>query len=331
MQRWQFGIQRELPHGVVAEVSAVGNRGSDILVNRNFAAFPVHYLSRTGVRDQATIDYLSANLPNPFNPLLPGTSRAGTLISRATLLQPYPHFTSVGTTTNQGRSWYHSLQTKVERRFSAGYTVQAAYTWAKFMEATEFLNDGDPEPAKVISDQNFPHRISFSWIWELPFGNGRRFFADGNRVTKAIVSGWQVQGIFTGQAGQALGFGNVPFNGDLHNIVLPKSERRPERWFNIDAGFERASARQLSYAARTLSMRFSGIRSDGINNWDVSAIKDTSIGESVKMQFRAEFLNAANHAHFSNPNTSVTTTAFGTVTSEKAYPRRIQLGLKVIY
>jgi hypothetical protein len=199
------------------------------------------------------------------------------------------------------------------------------------MEAVEFLNEGDPEPAKVVSDQDFPHRLSLSWIWELPFGKGRKFLVNGNRVTRAVVSGWQVQGIFTGQAGQALGFGNVPFSGNLHDIVLPKSERTPERWFNIDAGFERASGRQLSYAARTLSPRFNGIRSDGINNWDISAIKDTFITEGIKAQFRAEFLNAFNHVHFSNPNTSVTNTAFGTITSEKAYPRRIQLGLKIIY
>ncbi len=331
MQRWQFNIQREFPHRVVLDVAYVGNRGTHIETSRNLNALPVVYLSRTGERDQPLIDYLSANLPNPFYPLLPGTARAGSLISRASLLTAYPHFTTVSTTTNEGYSWYHALQVKADKRFSRGYTVQVAYTWSKFMEATEFLNEGDPAPAKCVSDQDYPHRLSLSWIWELPFGRGRKVLANAHPVVSAIVSGWQVQGIYAAQAGQALGFGNVIFRGNLKDIPLPKKQRTPDRWFNIDAGFERDSRKQLGYAARVMSFRFNGIRGDGINNWDISAIKDTRIREGMKIQFRAEFLNAFNHVLFSNPNTSVTSTAFGMITSEKGYPRRIQLGIKLIY
>ncbi len=331
MQRWQVSIQRELPHRIVADIGYVGNRGTHIETNRNLNALPIQYLSRTGVRDEATINYLSANLPNPFNPLLPGTGRAGTLISRSDLLRAYPHFTSLNTTTNEGYSWYHSLQAKVDKRFSAGYTFQAAYTWSKFMEATGFLNDGDPAPAKVISDQDFPHRLSVSGIYELPFGRGRKWLANTHSVLAKIVSGWQVQGIYAGQSGQALGFGNAIFTGNLKDIPLPKSQRTVQRWFNTEAGFERDSRKQLGSNLRALSLRFSGIRGDGINNFDLSVIKDTRINETMKVQFRGEFVNALNHALFSNPNTDPYSTAFGTITSEKGYPRRIQLGLKFIY
>jgi hypothetical protein len=331
MQRWQFSGQRQLPHRVVAEVSYVGNRGTHIEMSRNLNAFPTQYLSRTGVRDQPVIDYFSANLPNPYNPLLPGTGRAGTLISRATLLTAYPHFGGLSTTINDGYSWYHSFQAKVDKRFSAGYTVQVAYTHAKFMEATGLLNDGDLVPAKTVSDQDYPQRLSLSWIWELPFGRGRKLLSQTHPVASAIVSGWQIQGIYAGQSGQALGFGSVIFRGNLKDIPLPKNQRTPERWFNIDAGFERDSAKQLSYATRVMSLRFSGIRGDGINNFDLSLLKDTRVREGMKVQFRAEFLNAFNHVLFSNPNTSVTSTAFGTITAEKGYPRRIQLGIKFIY
>jgi hypothetical protein len=88
---------------------------------------------------------------------------------------------------------------------------------------------------------------------------------------------------------------------------------------------------KLSSNLRTLSSRFSGIRGDGINNWDLSVIKDATIRESMKLQFRAEFLNALNHVQFSNPNTDPYSTVFGSITSERAYPRRIQLGLKFVY
>jgi hypothetical protein len=56
--------------------------------------------------------------------------------------------------------------------------------------------------------------------------------------------------------------------------------------------------------------RFSDVRSDGVNVWDLSAIKNTRIRETVSLQFRGEFLNAFNHALFSNPNTTPTSTAF---------------------
>jgi len=331
MQRWQLSIQRELPHRIVLDAGYVGNRGTKIETSRNLDAFPVQLLSRTGERDQPVIDYFSANLPNPYYPLLPGTGRAGTLISRAALVTAYPHFTSLSTTNSEGYSWYHSLQVKADKRFWRGHTVQVAYTWSKFMEATGFLNDGDPVPAKCISDEDRPHRLSLSWIWELPLGRGRNLLANTNPVLSAFVSGWQVQGLYTAQAGQALGFGNVIFRGNLKDIVLPDGQRTPDRWFNIDAGFERDSKKQLGYAARVMSFRFSSIRGDGMNNWDLSVIKDTRIREGMKVQFRAEFLNAFNHVMFSNPNTSVTSTAFGTITSQEGYPRRIQLGIKFIY
>lgn len=199
------------------------------------------------------------------------------------------------------------------------------------MEATGFMNSGDPMPVEVVSDQDFPHRLSVSGIYELPFGRGRKFLSDTNPVARAIISGWQVQGIFAGQSGQALGFGNAIFTGNLKNITLPKDQRKPERWFNVDAGFERDSRQALSYATRVMSFRFNDIRGDGINTWDLSAIKDTRINEKMKLQFRAEFLNAWNHVLFSNPNVDPYSTAFGSITSEKGYPRRIQLGLKLIY
>lgn len=73
------------------------------------------------------------------------------------------------------------------------------------------------------------------------------------------------------------------------------------------------------------------MRSDGINLWDMSIIKYTSINENLKLQFRGGFLNAWNHPMFQNPNMSVTSTAFGVVAAGRGYPRRIQLGIKLVF
>jgi len=131
MQRWQIGAQRELPGRMVLEASYVGNKGTQIQSSRNINATPAQYLSTSRARDQATIDYLSALVPNPFAGLMPTTAgtvfRAAT-IARERLLRPYPQFDAVNTTTNEGKSWYHALQMGLQKRFSRGYTVGANYT-----------------------------------------------------------------------------------------------------------------------------------------------------------------------------------------------------------
>jgi hypothetical protein len=70
--------------------------------------------------------------------------------------------------------------------------------------------------------------------------------------------------------------------------------------------------------------RFTGIRADGINNFDLLAFKNTAIAERINVEFRAEFINAFNHTHFSSPNTSPTSTAFGTCTGLSQLPRIVQ-------
>ena len=119
-------------------VGYVGNRGTRIAVFRNYNATPARYLSTLPTRDQARVDFLSANFANPFSGLNP---IFGANISRANLLRPYPEFGDITVEEPIGYSWYHSLQTQIEKRFSQGYTFQLAYTWAKTMEAVEFLNE----------------------------------------------------------------------------------------------------------------------------------------------------------------------------------------------
>ncbi len=318
-QRWQFALQRGLPGHSVLEVSYVGNRGVRHRIGRDLSALPNQYLSTSPVRDQQTIDFLAAQFANPFYPLLPRTNLAGTTTSRGQLLRPYPHFTGVSADTNQGYSWYHSMQVRFEKRFSSGLSSTLSYTWSKLMEARNLLNGADPMPEEVISDQDRTHRLAVTWLYELPFGRGQRW------------GGWQVQGIYTAQSGPPLGFGNAIFFGDLKAIELPVGQRTVERWFNIDAGFERNTQRQLGSNLRTFPTRFNGLRGDGGNNWDLSVLKNTRIKEGMQLQFRAEAMNALNHAQFLAPNTTPTSSAFGQVTGEWTWPRVVQFGLKVLF
>lgn len=328
-QRWSFGLQRELPKQWLAEANYVGSKGSRIGILQNINNTPVQYLSRSRTRDQATIDFLGAQFASPLfgtNPIY------GRNISRANLLRPYPQFGAITVTEPTGYSWYHALQTRLERRFSKGYTLMLAYTWSKTMEAIEFLNAQDTVPYESISSFDRPHRVVVSGIWELPFGRGRRWGATMPKALDFAAGGWQLNGVMQRQSGPALGFGDVwtLFTGDPNTINLSKSERNPDRWFNTAAGFNRNSAQVLGSNYRVSPLRFSRIRADGQSRWDLSAIKNFAVTERWKVQFRAEALNAMNHPNLSTPNTTPTNTAFGTITGQDV-PRSWQMALRVSF
>ncbi len=337
MQRWQFGIQRTLGQGYVAEISYVGNRGTHVEIGQNFNATPIEYLSHNLLRDQPRIDYLTTNLPNPFRGLMPPgatSSFVGALMARERFLRPFPHFDAVNASRFDGYSWYHSMQANLERRFARGYTIGASYTFSKFMQATETLVTNAPRPVEVISDLDRPHRLVVNGIWELPFGRGKAFGANWSRPANFVLGGWQLTGVYTFQSGAPINFGNIIFLGNLKDMLLPRDQRTVERWFNIDAGFERRAAFQLDRNYRWFPPRFSFLRAHEVNNFDLGIIKNTRIfGEKVNVQFRAEFLNALNRAQFPAPNTNPTVAQFGqAIASTQAnYPRRTQLMARFVF
>jgi hypothetical protein len=337
VQRWSLAVQQELPGRMVAEVTYVGSRGTKLRVERNINAIPRQYLSISNQRDQQVINFLTAAVRNPFSgiPEFTGTALGGETVQRLQLLRPYPHFQDIMVTEPVGYSWYHSLQVGMEKRLTKGLTFQASWTYSKFMEAIGYLNPTDPRPEEVISDQDFPHRFVLNGIYELPFGKGRKWFNGASRWLDYAIGGWQLQGWFEGQSGQPLGFGNAIVRGDLRDIVLPVSKRTSEEWFDMAAVnriFERRSNQQLANNIRTLSSRFSFIRGDGINNFDLSLFKNFQVSEGVKVQFRVESFNALNHVQFAGPNTTVINTAFGSINGEKGHgQRQITFGVKLLF
>ena len=141
-QRWSLGVQQMLG-SFLFESEYVGNKAIRLPVTRELNNTPAQYLSTSPTRDQTTINFLTAQIPNPFYGLNPVF---GTTTSRAALLRPYPQFSSVSFSDDNGYSWYHALQARVERRYSNGFTFQLGYTWSKMMEAVQYLNPTDPFP-----------------------------------------------------------------------------------------------------------------------------------------------------------------------------------------
>ena len=231
-----------------------------------------------------------------------------------------------------GYSWYHSLQNRIERRFANSWTIQASYTWSKAMEATEFLNSADSMPYESLAQLDRTHRLTGSGIWELPFGQKRKWGSNWNRGVDLLAGGWQLGGIYQHQSGEPLGFGNRIFNGDLKTIVKPEGARSVDGWFTpaAAAGFETSGARQLGANLRTLPIRFSSVRGPNQDRWDLSLIKNFRITERWNTQFQAETFNAMNHSNLAGPNTDPTSGSWGQIFGQDA-PRSWQLSLKITY
>jgi hypothetical protein len=95
--------------------------------------------------------------------------------------------------------------------------------------------------------------------------------------------------------------------------------------------FNRNSAVQLANNLRTFPSQFTTLRADGVNNLDLSAIKNIPIKENLRLQFRGEFFNALNHPEFNPANLTPTSTAFGAITSQANLARSIQLALRLVW
>ena len=330
-QRWSLSVQQQWSDWVF-ELGYVGNRTTQFPIrNRDLNALPNQWLSTSGQRDQATIDFLSAQVPNPFFGIaeFDGTSLSTQNVARSQLLKPFPHFTGVRTWANQGFSYYHSLQAEVERRFSKGYTFNGNFTWNKLMEATNYLNPGDPLPEKRISNDDYTHGFTAQMIWELPFGPGHRIGGSQTGLARRLIEGWQLQGTYHIQSGWPLSWGNILFNGDLGNIN--KDNRTIDEWFNTGAGFNRDSTQQLASNLRTFPSRLSSVRRAVNHYFPVSLTKDTHIAERFHVVFYLEAFNVLNKPTFFNPNTSPTSTAFATITRTQNSPRNVQLGLRFVF
>ncbi|MGE5568277.1 MAG: TonB-dependent receptor domain-containing protein [Rhodospirillales bacterium] len=326
-QRWSFGIQRELPGGHVVEVAYVGNRGTRLGVTRNINVTPGKYFSTHPVRWEDDVRYLAETFPNPFFGLNPQFTSS--TISRQNLLKPYPHFGDLNFSDPVGYSWYHSMQSRLEKRFSRGYTLQMAYTWSKTMQATQFLNAFDPMPYEELSDLDRPHRLTGSGIWELPFGRGRAIGSNWHPVLNFIGGGWQLGGVYQFQSGNPLGWGNISFFGNPDDVKLPRSERSVDRWFNPEP-FNRVSNLQPASNVRTMPFRFSDLRADTQRRWDFSLSKSFTIREGVTMRFRADTFNAFNQVVLKDPDRTPTSGSFGRITGQEP-PRSWQLGLRLVF
>jgi hypothetical protein len=316
MQHWNANVQRQLGASRVLEVAYVGSKGTKLLTARDINQ------PRPGPR-----------LPAPFPPYL----------------RPVPQFEDITMLESRANSHYHSLQMTFQQRLAEGLSLLSAYTWAKSIDDASgfFSSAGDPnfpqDSYNVSAERgrsNFDvrHRFSLSYLYELPFGRGRRWIGNAGWVS-AVLGGWQSAGIVTLQTGRPFtvallteednsntGRANLGFGAnDRPNLVgdAKLSNPTPERWFNTTA-FVKPPFGSFGNAGRNI------LDGPGYANVNFSLLKDVGLTEGLKLQLRAESFNLFNRPNFDLPDNFLGSPSFGRIRSAQS-PRRIQFGVKLLF
>jgi hypothetical protein len=324
IQQYNFGIQYELLKDLLLDVAYVGNKGTKLNGFRN-------------LNQRAVIT--NAN----------GSQAAGN--------RPFPAFGDIQWMENRVGSTYNSLQVRLEKRFSHGLTGLVSYTWGKALTgAPDHIStsgggagvdtgtfrepqDGNNTRAdRGLAEFDIKQRFVASYVWELPFGKGRRYGNDWNTAVDLLLGGWQVTGIHVAQGGlgltATLGGGSVLNIGGerrarpnlIGDPVLSESQRTLARWFNIDAFQPAFNPSPQAFGTAGVGI----MRGPGLVNFDYTFAKNFNITERRYLQFRTELFNAFNRANFFPPNIARDSGGFGQILFA-GNARIIQFGLKFYF
>ncbi len=302
VQQWNFHLERSLTEHLVVKGGYVGTKS-------------------TGLDE-----FRYPNVPRPG----PGDVQAR---------RPFPNLSSIRLSKSEGFVTYHGMELSAQQRFSKGVSFTTGYTWSRTIDngglGGSTLNPYDTVHDKGLSGFHRAHRYFLAGVWEIPYGRGRVFGSNVNRVVDAVLGGWQLSNFLFFETGNpftitTLGdnlntggvFTQVPYR--IADATLPRDQRTRTRFFNTDA-FVRPPMYQLGNAGRNI------VIGPGVRNLDLSFMKQFTLTESKSLQFRAEMFNATNHPNWSNPGGTLGSSSFGIVTSNSNLPRQVQIGLKFRY
>ena len=319
-QQWNLALQKELRGNIMFEGAYIANVGHKLSGgNANINMIPLVNGRGPAVQDQK--------------------------------LRVFPQFGNVTSISpSWGNSTYHSMNLKVEKRFSHGLNMLGNYTWAKFLddvEGSSELGGGNGNGYehidarglnKSMSGADIRHRFAYSSLYELPIGKGRRWTVD-NKVLDHIVGGWTLGGILEARTGPPFGVTestnrlNAFSESQRPNLVsnpnLPGGRSRDEmiRQFFDTTAFQAPGDGVLGNAAR------SNGPGPGFFGMDVSVHKLFRITERFGLTFRTDVVNLPNVPAFSAPSQARGDANFGKIAStlESATAREIQLSLRLAW
>jgi Carboxypeptidase regulatory-like domain/TonB dependent receptor len=359
-ENFNYGFQWQATPNTMVEAVYVGSLGRK-LISGGETNFPVPSVM------QQQLNNFGATNPECARPLAACVDFVGGPVLSGPESDPDAFPTGVQellTNFSNGLSDSHEFQLTVDKRFSKGFAVRAAYTVSKTIDLTsgfrarssEYTDPLDFRLDRALADFDTPQRLVISGLWELPFDHGIE-----NGILKKVLGGWQFNAIASYQKGNPFTlFSNnnssqQDQDPDLSrpNVIGPKQYQNPR---NNQQTFNTNTANCISSDAGDINGNVTGaywfnpssydcvnvplfsfgdaprnfLRGPGINNYDLSLVKKTKVFESKAVEFRAEFFNAFNHAQFLNPNTAGGSGTFGQITTDRN-PRLIQFGLKFYF
>lgn len=311
VESWNLTYERALPGQFSLDVGYVGNRGVHI---------PLQY-NQNAVVDPAFIGKGSKGQP---------------------YFQAYGIKSNINMFFSQVASSYHSLQVTLNRHFTSGVTLTTSYTFGKALGfATENGENSSGAAYYVDFRRNYgrvdfdhTHIFNQSFVYDLPFGKGQKFFQSG--PLNVILGGWQISGVWTLMSGSPLNFGctcaplNTPGNSQSPELVSPFKKLygiNTVPWFDTSAFADPT----LLFGTATFGNVGRYIASGpGFFNLDAALFRNIRLTERFNLAFRTDWYSATNTPHFNNPDTTLGDSTFGLVTAAGG-SRAIDLGLKLTF
>ena len=294
-------------------------------------------LSLTAAYVGSSSNYLAGSYN--YNGAMPGPP------ATIALRRPIPQWNTITLETPYGHSSYNGLNVQVERRYAAGLTLNAAYTWSHSIDnipetfgsaAGDIQQTTDFNASRASSGFDVRQRIVISGVYELPFGKGRMLMNRGGILNTAL-GGWQLTSIVSRQSGlpfdvtvaniqQRLGANNV---GEWRPDVVGNPDiSNPSRnlWFNPAAfALPQGPAGVWHYGNEGRNV----LRANGLGNLDSGLMKIFDITERIHAQFRWEVFNVTNSPQYAAPVNGIDSPDLGKVQSTVNSPRQMQFSLRV--
>jgi hypothetical protein len=330
VQNWNFSVERSFARSYMVEVRYIGTKGTRL--PRMIEGNPAIY-QPGATADNADERRIYAGCQGPTGPC---------------------DFASVGLISNSTSSTYHAGQAALTRRYSNGLSFLLSYTYSKSLDYVSTFNVAGSAPRLVAGENDLAqnpfdlraehgpslfdarHRAVLSGTYEVPFSHS------APKAARAFLADWQLNAIAnfsTGTPFTVYDSANVSLQGSSPEITGFYSSR-PDLVGDPNAGprtpdalIARSAFRRLDPATEAGEFGNEGrnvARLPGIANVDLSLLKNIPINEAVRVQFRAECFNVANHATFATPDNDIASPNFGRAL-QAGPPRLFQFGLKVIF
>ncbi len=309
--RINISVQRELPAAFVLDATFFVNRGRNIVPPgiwggqgygqpMNMTNPNLIYQYKGVTQEQVANPFYQYGTPDTF----PGALRDQQTIPVQQLLRPYPQYGDLTQLFMSGfRDHYYAMQLQGTRPFKNGLTLSVGYNYNQehfsqwFNDLDKYANHLTMLECRNTPDQaqdcaNPSHRMTVAGSYQLPFGKGRKYLSNTNRVLDGILGGWTTGQLFTWNGGPLLLFPGAQVT------TPPRMVKKSSQWFD-------GSGMQIlpSYTPRTNPWYYSGIRGPRVWNIDSTLSKYFSITERVKLEFRMEAYNLFNHFIPVNPST----------------------------